>query len=159
MRVSIVDEISGFLQETVVAISEVSRNLAHPLAIGLMKDPADIDSSRLEKDLLDRVAPDLMPVVEKRSSDPYVAPARILASHLQDQSLDIHRGLRPTRPSALAPIILSRDQLSVPSEQSVWGHEGLDFGEPSSADFLSLQAETPALLIGEADSLLAQLLA
>jgi hypothetical protein len=60
--------------------------------------------------------------------------------------------------SALTPVIFSRDQLTVPSEQSIRCHQGLYLQEPSSADLLGLYREPSTLLIGEAESLPTQLL-
>ncbi len=42
------NEETSFAQEPLVAISEVTRDLAHPLAIGSRKDPGDLDSAGLE---------------------------------------------------------------------------------------------------------------
>jgi hypothetical protein len=41
---------SDFLPETLVAVGEIARDLAHPLAIGPSKDPGNIDSTSLEID-------------------------------------------------------------------------------------------------------------
>ena len=47
-RISIVDEVASFLQKPLVAISEISCDLTHPLAIGPSKDPGNLDSTTLE---------------------------------------------------------------------------------------------------------------
>ena len=73
----------------------------------------------LEKNSLDRISTDLVSQVVERSSDSGVAPTRIVASHSEDQLPDFSRSSWTTGASALAPIILSRDQLPVPSEQSI----------------------------------------
>ncbi len=111
-----------------------------------------------EEDSLDRVPPNLVPQVVERSSDSGVTPTRIHTSHRQDQILDIDRGLRSARSSALARVKLSRDQLSLPSEESIRGHQGLDSEEPFSADFLGLRREPSTLRIREGESFPAQLL-
>jgi hypothetical protein len=46
----------------------------------------------------------------------------------------------------------------VPSEQRIRGHQSLYLEEPSSADLLGLYREPSTLLIGEAESLPAELL-
>jgi hypothetical protein len=66
--------------------------------------------------------------------------------------------LRTARPTPLAAIVLSCDQLPMPSKESIGSHQGLDLGEPFSADLLGLRGETPALLIGESQSFSAYLL-
>ena len=72
--------------------------------------------------------------------------------------VDVDGGLRSARPSVLAPVVLSRDQLSVPPEQSIRGYQSLYLEEPFSADLLGLHRESAALLIGKPKSLPAQLL-
>ena len=42
------DEVASLPQKPVLAVREVSCNLAHPIAIRLRKDSADLDSSSLE---------------------------------------------------------------------------------------------------------------
>jgi hypothetical protein len=54
-------------------------------------------------------------------------------------------------------VILSRDQLPVPSKLRVRGHEGLSLEEPSSANLPGVRGEPPTLLIGEPKSLSAEL--
>jgi hypothetical protein len=43
-----VDEVVSFLQEPFVTVGEISRDLAHPLAIGSRKDCGNLDSSSSE---------------------------------------------------------------------------------------------------------------
>ena len=120
--------------------------------------PSDRFESMLEKDALNRVPADLVPHVKERPSDSGVAPTRILASHAEDQLPDFGCGSRTIGASALAPVILSLDQLTVPSEKSIRGDQSLDSREPVPADFLGLHREPSTLLIREAESLPAQLL-
>ena len=98
------------------------------------------------------------PRLSSAPSDSGVAPARVLSSHPEDQVPDFDCSSRTAGLSALAPVVLSCDQLPVPSEQGVWCHQGLDLGEPFSADLLGLRGETSALLVGESQSFSAQLL-
>jgi hypothetical protein len=49
-RISIVNEVASFVQKALVAVSEVSCDLAHPLAVGSRKDSGDLDSSGLKID-------------------------------------------------------------------------------------------------------------
>ena len=111
----------------------------------------------VEKDSFDRVATDLMAQVVERSSDSRVTPARVFAGHPDDQLLDFDGGLRTTWPSSLAAIVLPGDQLSMPSKERVWRHQGVELQEPLSADRLGLPREPTALLIGESQSLSAEL--
>lgn len=98
-----------------------------------------------------------MSEVAERSPNSGVAPARVLTGHRQDQSLDVDGGLRSARKPALGPIIFSRDQLPVPPEQSIRGHQSLYLEEPSSSDPLGHDGESAALLIGKPESLSGQL--
>ena len=97
-----------------------------------------------------------MTQVVKRSSDSRVTPARVLAGHLNHQLLYFNGGLGTARSSDLAAVVLPRDQLSMPSKQSVWGDQSIELEKPLSAD--RLDRESTTLLIGESQSLPAQLL-
>ena len=121
--------------------------------------PARYAASRFpgEQDPFDRISPDLVPQVVERPSNSSVAPTRILTGHHQNQILDVDRVLRSPGPPVLAPIILSRDQLPIPPEQSVRGHQGLYLEEPSSANPLGLYGKSPALLISKPELLSGQL--
>ena len=44
------NEVASFFQKTLVAIGEIARHLAHPLAIRSRKDSGDLDSPALEVD-------------------------------------------------------------------------------------------------------------
>ena len=112
-----------------------------------------------EKDPLDRVPTDLVPQVVERSSDSRVAPARVLSGHPDNQLLDFDGGLRTTWPSSLAAIVFPSDQLSMLSKQRDRRHEGIEFEKPFSADRFGLDGESTALLIGESQSLPAELVA
>jgi hypothetical protein len=46
----------------------------------------------------------------------------------------------------------------MPSEQSVWRHQGVDLEKPLSADCFGLDCESTTLLISETQSLPTQLL-
>jgi hypothetical protein len=67
-------------------------------------------------------------------------------------------GLRTSRPSALAAIVLPGDQLSVPSKQRVWRHQGVEPEKPFSTYRIGLDCESTALRIRESQSLPAELL-
>ncbi len=204
------DKVARPVQESLFTIGEISRDLAHPLAIGPRKNSGDLDSPALEvddeedeisnqacprehfdakevscsdrapmglqerlprhslpadrveavleQDPFDRISTDLVSQVVERASDSGVAPAGVVASHSEDQLPNYSCGSRTTRSSAFAAVILSRDQPSVPSEQSIRRHQGLYLEEPSSADLLGLHRKPSTLLIAEAQPLPAELL-
>ncbi len=87
------------------------------------------------------------------------SPAWILTSHSEDQLPNFSCSSRMPRASALAAVILPRDQLTVPPEQSIRGHQGLYLEEPFTANLLGLRRESVALLIGKPKSLSTQLFA
>jgi hypothetical protein len=120
--------------------------------------PADRIESIFEKDAFDRVATDFMPEVVERASDSGVAPARVAAGHSENQVPDFSRGSRTAGPSPSAAIVLSCDQLPVPSKESIGSHQGLDLGETFSADLLGLHRKTPALLVDESQPFPTQLI-
>jgi len=145
-----VNEVAGSVQKSGVTIGEISSDLAHPLAIWSRKDPGDLVfpdrvESIFEKDPFDCVSRDLMSEIMERSSDSGVAPPRIVVGHQEDQLLDIGCGPWTTWTSILAADIFFRDQLPVPPEQSIRGHQGLYLEEPSSAIPLGLHREPAAL--------------
>ena len=47
----------------------------------------------------------------------------------------------------------------MPSKKRVWRHQGIEFEKPFSADRFGLDGESTALLIGESQSLPAELVA
>jgi len=100
-----------------------------------------------------------MPEIVECSANSGVAPARVVSSHQEDQLLDVGFGPRATWPSVIAPVVLLRDQVSVPTKQGIWCHPGPDLEEPFTADRFCLDGESEALPIGEPRSLAAQLLA
>jgi len=99
-----------------------------------------------------------MPEIVEGTSNSGVAPTRVVAGHQKDQLLDIDRGPRTTWPSTLAAVIFFRDQLSVPTKQSIRCHQSPDLELPFSTDRFGLDRESAALLIGKPKSLSAQLL-
>ncbi len=182
------DEVAGSVQKSLVTISEIPRDLLHPLAIGEGKDPSDLDPSRLEvydeenevpdqarprdhfdaeeircsnctpvslkerlpghslfsdrvkpvieKDPLDCVSCDLVSEIVKRSSNSDIAPARVVAGHQKNQFLYVDCGPRTIWSPILVAIIFLGDQLSVPPKQTIWRHQGPDFGKPFSPNGL-----------------------
>lgn len=101
----------------------------------------------LEKNALDCISTDLVSQIVERSSDSGVAPTGIIASHAEAQFPYFGCGSRTTGASSFAPVILSRDQLSVPSEQSIWSHQGLDLEEAFPTDLLGLRRDAAALTL------------
>ncbi len=81
----------------------------------------------LEKNALDRIPAYLVSQVVKCPSDSGVAPTGIVASHSENQLPYFGCGSWTTGTSALAPVILFRDQFPVPSEQSIRSHQSPDF--------------------------------
>ena len=110
---------------------EVSRCNRAPMSLqerlpGHPLFPARVESI-FEKDPFDRISCDLMPEIVERSSNSGVAPARVVASHQEYQLLDIGFSPRTTWLSVPAAIIFLRDQLSVPTKQSIRRYQGPDF--------------------------------
>jgi hypothetical protein len=114
--------------------------------------------SVIEKDPFDCVSCDFMTEIVERSSNSGAAPTRIVAGHSEDQHPDFNRSSWTSGASPLAPVILSRDQLTVPSEQSIWSHQGLDLGEDFPTDLLGLRRKAAALLTSKPKSFPAKLL-
>ena len=90
---------------------------------------------------------------------PLVWGTEFQAARIRNQLLDVGFGPGATWPSVLAPVVLVRDQVSVPTKQSIWCHQDPDLEKPFSIDRFGLDGESAALPIGESRSLAAQLLA
>jgi hypothetical protein len=120
--------------------------------------PARVESI-FDKEPLDRVSCDLTPEIVERSSDSGVAPTQVVAGHPEDQLLDVCFRPRTTWSSILAAVIFLRDQLSIPTKQSVRCHQSPDRESPFSTDLFGLDRESAALSIGESRSLSAELFA
>ncbi len=63
----------------------------------------------LEKDPLDRVAPDLVTEIAECAADSGVALAGVVPSHPENQPFDLGRRLGAARPARLAAIVLVGD--------------------------------------------------
>ena len=212
-RIAIVDEVESSVQESIISIGEIARNLLHPFSVRLRGNPGNLNPASLEvddekheipdqacrrehldveevrcrdgtpmslqkglprhpllpegggvepvfqKDSLDRVTANLVTQVVERSSNSSVAPARVVAGHLQDQIFDLDRCLGATGSAGLAAIVLLGDQPPVPSKQRVGCHQGANVEEPFAADCVGLGCEATALPISESPALSGQLLA
>ncbi len=98
-----------------------------------------------------------MAEVVERPLDSRVAPARILVSHSDDQvGDDLHHPM-PTRGVSFVGPLLG-DQLSVPTKDGVGSDERSDFGEGAAADGFAADSKTATLIVGQAESLAAELL-
>ncbi len=111
----------------------------------------------LEKDPLDRVAPDLMTEIAEGAADSRVAPAGVVSRHPKNQPFDLGRCLGAARLARLAAIVFLGDQPPVPAKQRVRSHKSVDLEEPSAANLPSLGCETTALNVREQQALAAQL--
>ena len=133
--------ITSTLKKSVAAIlGDFVSSPALGLQEGLPGHPLFPDriKSVFEQDPFNRISPDLVAQVVESPSNSGVAPTRILTGHPENQLPDFNCGFRTTGSSAFAAVVLSRDQLPIPSEQSVRSHQGLYLNEPSSADLLGL---------------------
>ena len=113
----------------------------------------------LEQNPLDRIAPDLVAEIVERTSNSGVAPARIIASHLDDEPLDLNRRLGTPGPTRLAAIVFPGNQTPIPAKQGVWRDQSADLEEPSAADRLGPDREATALAIGQEQASITELLA
>ena len=112
-----------------------------------------------QEDSFDRIAANLVTQIVEGASNSSVAPTRVVASHLDNQLLDLGRRLGATNLAGLAAIVLLRDQSPVPAKQCVRCHQGADLEETIAADCLGLGCEATALTISEQQVLSAQLFA
>src|SRR5262249_9966684 len=100
--------------------------------------PARGIDSVLRKDSLDGVSPDEESEIRKRAPDSRIAPARVVARHLEDPSLDLAIDPWATRTALRAPVVLLGHELPVPAQQRVRGDDRGEFAEPGSSEWLGL---------------------
>jgi hypothetical protein len=93
------------------------------------------------------------------AADSGVAPGRLVVGHAQDKRSEITLGARPARRALRAAVVLSTDELSRPTEQSVGRDDGCNTGKRGLAEVRSSDGETPTLVIGETQPLALKVLA
>lgn len=96
--------------------------------------------------------------VGKRTADAIETPTWVFLRESQDQ---VHDNLPDTRSAwiflaTLRVIPFLGDQLAVPAQDRVRGHDGGDFHQRLTADGLALDGQLSPLVIGQKDPFLAQ---
>ena len=108
------------------------------------------------EDVSDRPVGDLVAQVGQGAFDAIVTPGRILAGHAENEFDDFSRGARPPDLlAAMAVVPFQRDELTVPTEDRVWGGDRPDLAERLAAEDLALDGQATPLVIGEPNALLA----
>jgi hypothetical protein len=86
------------------------------------------------------------------------APTRIFARHFHDQRFGLSLSA-PCRNTAGRAVVLPSNQLPMPSQSSLRGDDCCNFRESAAAEALRFCSEPAALVVGEAKSSAAELLA
>src|SRR5262249_51382480 len=105
------------------------------------------------------VACQIVAQIQQGTNNARVAPGTVLDSHLHHQRFDVVFRARSAGTTAGAPIVLSSDQLSVPSQQSPRGDDRCDLRQRASAEPFGSRREPAALVVRETKSATAELLA
>src|SRR5262249_32753014 len=98
------------------------------------------------------------PASPKRVWDSPITPGAILVRQAHDQSLDLVRRLRPAGSPLLAPIVLLCNQSTMPGQQRLRRDDRAQLDQHLPSHAFCLCGQAPALVVGEAQSLPAQLL-
>ena len=114
--------------------------------------------SVLGQDALDRVSPDGESEIREGTSNPRIAPPRVVARHFDDPIPNLARNPGPARTASRASVVLLRDELSVPAEQGVRGHDRRELAQPFPPERLCLSRQQPTLGVGKQNSLSFELL-
>src|SRR5215831_21093091 len=97
--------------------------------------------------------------IRQCTNDARIAPGTVLDSHLHHQRFDVGFRARSAGTTAGAPIVLSSDQLSVPSQQSPRADDRCDLPKRASAEPFGSRREPAALVVRETKSATAELVA
>jgi hypothetical protein len=98
-----------------------------------------------------------MAEVVECSLDACVAPARMLASHSDDQVSDDLHYSRPARGSRLVGPLLS-NELPVPAKDGVWSDERSDLRKRAPSNGLATDGQSASLVVGQPEAPAAELL-
>jgi hypothetical protein len=90
--IAIVDEVASSVQESIIGIGEISRNLLHPFSIWLRDNPGNLDPANL------------VAQIAEGAGDSGISPAGVVTGHPDDQLLDFDRCLGATGRAADSPI-------------------------------------------------------
>ena len=105
-----------------------------------------------------RAACDSVAEVLEGSLDTAVSPRGIFLCHADDEATDPLHDTGPTDSPLGRVGPLGCDELSVPAEDGVGCHDRRDASEDSASQDFALRGETPALVVGEAQTLASELL-
>ena len=97
--------------------------------------------------------------IRQCTNDARVAPGTVIDSHLHHQRFDVGFRARSAGTTAGAPIVLSSDQLSRPSQQSPRSDDRGDLRQRASAEPFGSRREPATLVVRETKSATAELLA
>src|SRR5262245_47892621 len=97
--------------------------------------------------------------IGKCSLNPAIAPVSILFRHARHQRGNLASRSWASWIAVGAPIILLRDQLSMPPQQRLGSHDGGDLSEELPADFLRSRCQSSTLVIAETHSAVVDLFA
>src|SRR5215470_2569885 len=113
----------------------------------------------LPQNVGDRAPRHFMAQIGEGSLDSAIAPAPILRSHADYQTLDLFSHTRTTWPTLLAAIIFPGDQPAMPSQERCRRHDGRQIMKHAPAQFLSPHRQASVLIVIEMQPLASQLLA
>ncbi len=113
----------------------------------------------LEENALDSIAAKLDSETVKGAADPGVAPARIAQRHLNHERASLLPGARSAGTTFVAPIVLVGDEFAVPTQDRVGCNDRGELTEEFPSEYLALDRQPTALVVGETNLFCAHLLA
>jgi hypothetical protein len=105
----------------------------------------------------DRIVCQQMSKIGQRSLNPTITPIPVFLRHPSDERRNLSGGSRPSSSALGAAIVLLGDQLSMPSQQCLWRHDGCALSQNLAPQRFRLYSESPALVISEPQSPVANL--
>ena len=101
------------------------------------------------KDVGDGASTDLMTEVGQGPLDPRVAPVSVFRGHAHDQRSDLRDDRRSSRPTTCAPVVLLRDQPTMPGQQGVRRDNRADVPQDAPSEYLGFRGEPSPLMVRE----------
>jgi hypothetical protein len=113
----------------------------------------------LQEYALDGVAAESVAEISQCAANPSVAPARVVRGESDDELPYAVPTGGATRSASSGTVVLPGDELTVPAQNRVRCHQSSEFVQHASAQYPTFRREASALVVGEPQSPLAQLLA
>lgn len=106
----------------------------------------------LLEDIGDRAPGHVMTQIGQGPADPGVASVPVLSRHLHDQLPDLGHNLPAPGVAPVAAVVFLRDGSSMPAEQRIRSHQGVDLGDGPASERLGFRGQAAALHVRETET-------